>query len=60
MLGLTFTLLPSPFVDESTDAGVKATLFAIGGVAMALTVAVVTGLGLRRLVRVGAVPTGGG
>lgn len=60
MLGLAFTLLPSPFVDESTAAGVTATLFATGGVAMALTVAVVTGLGLRRLVRVGAGPSGSG
>jgi hypothetical protein len=51
--GLTFTLLPSPVVDEATPPAVLALLFGAGGVAMALTVAVVTGLGLRRLARPG-------
>jgi hypothetical protein len=40
-------------VDEATPPAVIALLFGAGGVAMALTVAVVTGLGLRRLVRLG-------
>ena len=59
-LALIFTLLPSPLVDESTAPAVVASLFGMGGVAMAVTVAVVTGLGLRRLVRVGADPAGSG
>jgi hypothetical protein len=49
-VGLTFTFLPSPFVDETTPPALMAVLFALGGVAMAATVAVVTGLGLRRMV----------
>ncbi|MGM0384783.1 MAG: hypothetical protein ACQERF_02210 [Actinomycetota bacterium] len=47
--GLVFTFLPSPVVDEATPPAVTAVLFALGGVGMALTVAVVTGAGLRRM-----------
>jgi hypothetical protein len=47
--GLVFTFLPSPVVDEATPPAVTAVLFALGGVGMAATVAVVTGLGLRRM-----------
>jgi hypothetical protein len=50
LVGLVFTFLPSPFVDESTSGGVVFLLFAIGGVLMALTVAIITGWGLRRMV----------
>lgn len=50
LVGLVFTFLPSPFVDESTSGGVVFLLFALGGVLMALTVAIVTGWGLRRMV----------
>lgn len=53
LVGLTFTLLPSPFVDESTPPAQLAVLFALGGVAMAAVVAVVTGLGLRRMLGAG-------
>ena len=50
LVGLVFTFLPSPFVDESTSGGVVFLFFAIGGVLMALTVAIITGWGLRRMV----------
>lgn len=51
LIGLVFTFLPSPFVDESTPGWITFLLFAVGGVLMATTVAVVTGLGLRRMSR---------
>lgn len=51
LVGLTFTFLPSPFIDESTPGGITFALFAVGGVLMATTVAVITGLGLRRMSR---------
>ncbi len=51
LIGIVFTFLPSPFIDESTPAGVVFSLFAVGGVLMATTVAVITGLGLRRMTR---------
>ncbi|WP_188742283.1 hypothetical protein [Agromyces bauzanensis] len=51
LVGLVFTFLPSPFVDESTPGWLTFLLFAVGGVLMATTVAVITGLGLRRMSR---------
>ncbi|WP_448006415.1 hypothetical protein [Agromyces bauzanensis] len=51
LVGLVFTFLPSPFVDESTPGWITFTLFGVGGVLMATTVAVITGLGLRRMTR---------
>ena len=54
LVGLPFTLLPSPFVDETTPAALIAASFALGGLAMATTVAVVTGVGLRRMLAGGA------
>ncbi|OZG29534.1 hypothetical protein BH683_008795 [Williamsia sp. 1138] len=48
MVGLTFTLLPGPFVDEQTTAGVMVVAFVVGGICMAATVATCTGLWLRR------------
>jgi hypothetical protein len=50
-VGLLFTFLPSPFVDESTPPAVVFAQFAFAGVLMALTVAIVTGVGLRRMTR---------
>ncbi|ORM36807.1 hypothetical protein BFL43_06250 [Williamsia sp. 1135] len=47
-VGLTFTLLPGPFVDEQTAAGVMVVAFVVGGICMAATVATCTGLWLRR------------
>lgn len=49
LVGLSFTLLPSPFVDETTPPTVLAVAFGLGGVAMATTVAVGTGVGMRRM-----------
>lgn len=51
LFGIVFTFLPSPWVDESTPAAVVFALFAVGGVLMAATVAVLTGLGLRWMLR---------
>ena len=50
-IGLVFTFLPSPFVDEATPATVMALTFAVAGVCMAATVAVLTGIGLERMMR---------
>lgn len=50
-VGLLFTFLPSPFIDESTPPAVLVVQYALAGVLMALTVAVVTGWGLRRMTR---------
>jgi hypothetical protein len=49
LLGITWTLLPSPFVDQSTPAAVLIVIYGIAGVCMAATVALITGLGLIRL-----------
>ncbi len=51
-VGLMFTFLPSPFVDETTPGWVMAVAFAGAGVCMAATVATVTGLWWRRRDRV--------
>ncbi len=49
LVGLSFTLLPSPFVNETTPPVMLALAFGLGGVAMATTVAVGTGVGMRRM-----------
>lgn len=46
MLGIAWTLAPSPLVDESSPVPVLLMLYAAAGVAMAATVAVITGTGL--------------
>ena len=52
MLGLLWTLLPSPVVDETTPTTVLVCIYLVAGAAMALTVAVVSGIGaLSFLVR---------
>lgn len=51
LVGLVFTFLPSPFIDYSTPAAVLLVAYAAAGVAMAVTVATLTGLGLRRMLR---------
>jgi hypothetical protein len=51
LVGLVFTFLPSPFVDESTPPAAVFAQFAVAGVLMALTVAILTGWGLRRMTR---------
>lgn len=49
LVGLAFTFAPSPIVDASTPAPVVFTAFGVAGVLMAATVALLTGLGLRRM-----------
>jgi hypothetical protein len=51
LVGLPFTFAPSPIVDVGTPAPVVFALFAASGVLMALTMALVTGIGLRRMLR---------
>ncbi|MGR0319008.1 hypothetical protein [Agromyces sp. ZXT2-3] len=51
LVGLPFTFAPSPIVDAGTPAPVVFALFAASGVLMAVTMAIVTGLGLRRMLR---------
>ena len=49
LVGIVFTFLPSPFIDESSPAALTFALFGMGGILMATTVAVLTGIGLRRM-----------
>ncbi|MGR2752678.1 hypothetical protein [Agromyces arachidis] len=49
--GLVFTFLPSPFIDEATPPALLVGWYALAGALMALTVALVTGWGLRRMTR---------
>ncbi|WP_438853737.1 hypothetical protein [Agromyces sp. M3QZ16-3] len=51
LAGLPFTFAPSPFVDVGTPAPIVFALFAASGVLMAATMALVTGAGLRRMLR---------
>ena len=48
-IGLLWTLAPSPFIDEQTPVAVLATAYALAGLGMATTLALISGLGLRRL-----------
>lgn len=49
--GLMFTFVPSPFIDETTPGWMMVLAFAVAGVCMAATVATITGLWWRRVVR---------
>jgi hypothetical protein len=49
LLGITWTLGPSPLVDQSTPTGILILIYGIAGLCMAATVALITGLGLTRL-----------
>jgi len=49
--GDLWTLLPSPWVDQSTSTGALIFIYGIAGLCMATTVAVITGLGMIRLLR---------
>ena len=51
LLGIAWTLAPSPVVDESTPAGALILIYGIAGFCMAATVAVVTGVGIIRLLQ---------
>ncbi|HEY6689134.1 MAG TPA: hypothetical protein VI094_23320 [Propionibacteriaceae bacterium] len=49
LLGITWTLLPSPLVDQSTPTRMLILVYGVAGLGMAATVAVVTGIGMIRL-----------
>jgi hypothetical protein len=49
LLGIAWTLVPAPFVDQSTPTVALILIYGIAGLCMAATVAVVTGLGMIRL-----------
>jgi hypothetical protein len=49
LLGITWTLVPSPWVDQSTPIGTLILIYGVAGLCMAATVAVITGLGMTRL-----------
>jgi hypothetical protein len=51
LAGIVWTLLPSPWVDQSTSTGALILTYGIAGLCMAATVAVITGLGMIRLLR---------
>jgi len=51
LAGIVWTLLPSPWVDQSTSTGTLIFTYGISGLCMAATVAVITGLGMIRLLR---------
>lgn len=48
-LGISWILVPSPWVDQSTPTGTLILIYGIAGLCMAATVAVITGVGLTRL-----------
>jgi hypothetical protein len=49
LLGISWTLVPSPWVDQSTPPGILILIYGIAGLCMAATVALITGVGLTRL-----------
>ena len=51
LLGIAWTLAPSPVVDQSTPAGALILIYGVAGFCMAATVAVVTGVGIIRLLQ---------
>ena len=51
LFGIAWTLAPSPAVDQSTPAGALILIYGVAGLCMAATVAVVTGVGMIRLLQ---------
>lgn len=51
LLGIMWTLLPSPWVDQSMPTGTLILIYCIAGICMAATVALITGLGMIRLLQ---------
>jgi hypothetical protein len=49
LLGITWTLVPSPWIDQSTPTGALILIYGIAGLCMAATAAVITGVGMIRL-----------
>lgn len=54
-VGILWTFAPSPFINETTPPGALFLAYGVAGMLMAVTVAVVTGFGLRRMLRQAAV-----
>jgi hypothetical protein len=46
LVGISWTLLPSPWVDQSTPTGPLIMIYGLAGLCMAATVAVITGVGM--------------
>ena len=59
-LGICWTLAPSPLVDASTPLLSLIGIYAVAGLLMATSVAVITGLCWLSWLRSGTVRTGGG
>jgi hypothetical protein len=51
LIGIAWTLAPSPVVDQSTPARDLILIYGLAGLCMAATVAVVTGVGMIRLLK---------
>jgi hypothetical protein len=51
LLGITWTMVPSPWVDQSTPTGILILIYGIAGICMAATVALITGFGMIRLLQ---------
>jgi hypothetical protein len=51
LVGIGWTLLRSPWVDQSTSTGALIFIYGIAGLCIATTVAVITGLGMIRISR---------
>jgi hypothetical protein len=49
LLGISWTLAPSPIVDQATAAATLIIIYGIAGLCMAATVALITGVGMIRL-----------
>jgi hypothetical protein len=49
LVGIAWTLAPSPLVDESTPVQSLILIYGTAGLCMAATVAIITGLGITRL-----------
>jgi hypothetical protein len=49
LVGISWTLAPSPFVDQSTPVQSLILIYGLAGLCMAATVAIITGLGITRL-----------
>jgi hypothetical protein len=48
LVGMTFTFLPGPFIDECSPMPLMVVCFVVAGLAMALTVAIVTGYWMQK------------
>ena len=51
LLVITWTLLPSSWVDQSTPTGTLILTYGVAGICMAATVALITGVGIIRLLQ---------